>query len=629
MRELIIKNRRPLVVLIHLGLWSAALVFALLLRFDFRMPAAYWDKLPVWLGILLAIRSLTHVWSGMFHGMWRYTGVRDLITLVKATSAATLLFAAVTQLIGPVGFPRSIYVIEWLVSMALVGGLRFGIRALRELVLQDRPESGVQRRKILIVGAGDAGESLVREMRGKFAHKYEVVGFVDDHPAKQRERIHGVPVLGRIEEVPALVQSHGVHEIIVTIQRATAQQMRSIIEVCRTSGAVVRAVPAVEQLIDGRVTVNAVRPIAIEDLLGREPVQLETDRIFQVVRGRVVVVTGAGGSIGSELCRQLCTFHPARLILIEQAENSLFNVHRHLLAMHPEVEFVPCIADVCDATRIAAIFAKERPSLLFHAAAHKHVPMMEMNPGEAVKNNIFGTKTLADLADSHGIEKFVMISTDKAVNPTSVMGATKRAAELYLQSLSQRSATQFITVRFGNVLGSAGSVIPLFQEMIAKGGPVLVTHPEMRRYFMTIPEASQLVVQAATLGRGGEIFVLDMGEPVKIVDLARDLIKVSGLREEDIEIKFCGLRPGEKLFEEIALHEESVDKTRHPKIFVGRLGPVPLERVQRGFRLLHEIADHGSADQIKDALCTVVPEFASPERRSRPTPDPLPREALN
>jgi len=628
MRKLIVANRRLLVVLVHLGLWSGALVLALLLRFDFRTPAEYWQKLPLWLGALLVLRSASNAWFGMFHGMWRYTGIRDLITLVKATTLSTVAFALFTLIVGPSGFPRSLYVIEWLVSMAMVGGLRFGIRALRELVLQDGPIAGIPRRKILVAGAGDAGASLVRDIGGKFASKYDVIGFLDDDPAKQRERIHGIRVLGRLADAGRIVAEHEVEEVIVTLPSLGARRMRTLVDVCAPLGALVRTLPPVEGLIDGKVTVSAVRPLVIEDLLGRDAVQLETDAIAAEVTGKTVVVTGAGGSIGSELCRQICSFAPARLVLIEQAENSLFHIHRQLIAAFPDVVIVPYIADICDAARIESIFALERPKMLFHAAAHKHVPMMETNPGEAVKNNVFGTKNLADLADAHRIEKFVMISTDKAVNPTSVMGVSKRTAELYVQALSQRSTTQFITVRFGNVLGSAGSVIPLFQEMIAKGGPVFVTHPEMRRYFMTIPEAAQLVVQAATIGHGGEIFVLDMGEPVKIVDLARDLIKLSGIQEGEIEIKFTGLRPGEKLFEEIALGEESVDKTRHPKIFVGRINPVSIEGLRKGMRRLHELMDGGTPGQVREAFRAVVPEFKPPADRERereerePTPAP-------
>lgn len=622
MRGLIITYRRWLVVAVHLLLWSSALSFALLLRFDFDVPLEYWRKAPFWLGTLLAVRSASHVWLRMFNGMWRYTGIRDLITLIKATTISTLAFALVVNLIGPQGFPRSLYVIEWLLSMSLVGGLRLGIRALRELVLQDAPVAGISRRRILVVGAGDAGASLVREIRGKFDAKYELVGLVDDEPAKQRERIDGAPVLGPVSAVPEIVTDRNVDEIIVALPRASAREMREVVETCSGTTATVRTVPAMDELIDGRVTVNAVRAVKIEDLLGRDPVMLETENISRWVQGRTMLVTGAGGSIGSELCRQLCAFRPARLILVEQAENALFNIHRQLLAAHPEVELVPCIADICDKARLDAAFRREQPHAIFHAAAHKHVPMMEMNPGEAVKNNVFGTKTVADLADAHGVEKFVMISTDKAVNPTSVMGVSKRTAELYVQALAQRSTTQFITVRFGNVLGSAGSVIPIFQEMISKGGPVLVTHPDMKRYFMTIPEAAQLVVQAATLGAGGEIFVLDMGDPVKIVDLARDLIKLSGFHEEDIEIRFTGLRPGEKLFEEIALGDEAVDKTRHPKIYVGKHRAMPIEVVKKGLRDLHAIADSGSAEQIRDALRALVPEF-QPDRRSREPSAPV------
>ncbi len=630
MRALIITHRRFLVVAVHLLLWSSALLFALLLRFDFDVPGIYWRKVPAWILTLLAARSASHWWARMFNGMWRYTGVRDVITLVKATTVSTLAFALFVQFFGPAGFPRSLYVIEWLLSMGLVGGLRLGIRALRELVLQSTPAAGAPRRRVLVVGAGDAGESLVREIRSKFDAKYELVCFVDDDRAKQRERIHGVPILGTLAEVPTLVATHQVDEIVVALPSASARLMRTIVETCASTSAVVRTLPAMEQLIDGRVTVNAIRSVEIEDLLGRDAVLLETEAISGALKGSTVLVTGAGGSIGSELCRQICAFRPARLVLVEQAENSLFNIHRHLAALHPEVEVVPCIADICDEARVDAVLARERPSMVFHAAAHKHVPMMEMNPGEAVKNNVFGTRNLADMADKHGVAKFVMISTDKAVNPTSVMGASKRVAELYVQSLSQRSTTQFITVRFGNVLGSAGSVIPLFQEMISRGGPVLVTHPEMMRYFMTIPEAAQLVVQAATIGAGGEIFVLDMGEPVKIVDLARDLIKLSGFREDDIEIKFTGLRPGEKLFEEIALGAEAVDKTRHPKIYVGKHAGVPLEVLRRGLRALRATSDAGTAEQIRDAIAEIVPEF-QPDRRSREpeAPVPAPHALLN
>jgi FlaA1/EpsC-like NDP-sugar epimerase len=375
--------------------------------------------------------------------------------------------------------------------------------------------------------------------------------------------------------------------------------------------------PGIDQLISGQVTLNQLRSVAIEDLLGREPVMLDTQSLEAMLKDHVVLVTGAGGSIGSELCRQVARFAPKRLVLVERSEPALFEIHRELVAHHAAVDLVPCIADICDVGRVRAVFGAHRPTVVVHAAAHKHVPMMEWNPGEAIKNNVGGTKTVADAAHEFGVQQFVMVSTDKAVNPTSMMGATKRVAELYVQALNQRSKTRFVAVRFGNVLGSAGSVIPIFKEQIAKGGPVTVTDPEMRRYFMTIPEASQLVLQAATIGRGGEIFVLDMGQPVRIVDLARDLITLSGLvPDKDIEIRFTGLRPGEKLFEELSTAEEKAEKTRHPKIYIGRLPSRPVEEISRQVAGLLEGVDELDVAEAVRRVREVVPEF----QREAPVP---------
>jgi FlaA1/EpsC-like NDP-sugar epimerase len=618
-RELTIAYRRVLVVAVHVALWALAFVGAFLLRFDFNVPAAYARQVPTWLATLLALRAATYLWSGLFHGLWRYSGSRDLLALLRATALSSVLFVAAVAWVGPPGFPRSVYVIEWLASIMLVGGLRFGIRTVREV--GRRAAAGAARRRVLVVGAGDAGEMLMREIGRAHAGRYEPVGFVDDNPAKVGERIHGVPVLGPIAAVPALVGRLRVDEVVVAIPSVTGRPLRRIVDVCTSSGARTRVLPGVDGVIDGRVTVSQLQDVRIEDLLGRDPVVLDAAAIAGVVRGRVVLVTGAGGSIGSELCRQVCRFGPARLVLVEQAENSLFHVHGALAEQHPGVPVAPYIADICDSRRLRTVFARERPHVVFHAAAHKHVPMMEWNPGEAIKNNVFGTKKVAELADAHGVERFVMISTDKAVNPTSVMGASKRAAEIYVQALSQRSKTHFVTVRFGNVLGSEGSVIPLFKAQIARGGPVTVTHPEMRRYFMTIPEACQLVLQAGAMGAGGEIFILDMGEPVRIVDLARDLIRLSGLSpDEDIEIKFTGVRPGEKLFEELAVDDENVDKTAHPKIYVGRFRPHPWGAVVRALEALHALTDAPDADEIRAAFAALVPEY-------RPS-TPAPRGAL-
>jgi FlaA1/EpsC-like NDP-sugar epimerase len=610
-RELIVLYRRALVIAFHAVLWTIALVFAVLLRFDFEIPAAYRLLLPKLLAITLVTRTLVHWRFGLFHGLWRYSGSRDLRLLIVAASVSSVGCAAAWAFVQTNTFPRSIFVLDWAFSILVVGGMRFLIRTIREVTIQNTlPNDGGPRRRLLVIGAGDAGEMLMREIVRIYRHRYEPLGFLDDNTTKHGEHIHGVRVLGSIDRVTELAESHKIDEIILAIPSLRGREMRRVLDICRPVGAQIRTLPGVDNLIDGRVTVTQLSEVNIEDLLGREPVVLDTDELAKFLNGRVALVTGAGGSIGSELCRQVCRFGPKRLVLIEQAENSLFNIERALRAEYPDVDLVPCIADICDTRRIDGIFATERPQVVFHAAAHKHVPLMEANPGEAIKNNVFGTRKLADLADRYGVEKFVMVSTDKAVNPTSVMGVSKRVAEIYVQSLSQRSRTEFVTVRFGNVLGSAGSVVPLFREQILRGGPVTVTHPEMQRYFMTIPEACQLIMQAGAMGSGGAIFVLDMGEPVKIVDLARDLIRLSGLEpEQDIEIKFTGMRPGEKLFEEIAVDEENVDKTKHPKIFVGRFRPQALGEVERGLAELHRLSNGQELDAIRAAFKRIVPEY--------------------
>jgi FlaA1/EpsC-like NDP-sugar epimerase len=627
MTDKILPYRRALVVAVHVLLWSAALSFSFLLRFDYNVPAVYWTFFPRWLGMFLVVRIATYYYFGLFHGMWRYSGTRDLVSILKAATGSTALSVIAVALLGPRMFPRSIFVIDWLASIMLVGGMRFGIRTIREIVLQNAvPAEG--RRKLLIVGAGDAGESLMRDIVRTHVRRYDPVGFVDDSPHKHGERIHGVRVLGPIADVANLVKEHNVQEVVVAIPSMSGREMRRIVDLCTNSGAHIRTLPGTDRLIDGKVTVSQLQSVNIEDLLGRDPVVLDAQAIEGTVRGRSVLVTGAGGSIGSELCRQICRFKPRKLILVEQAENNLFHVHRNLLALYPEIEVVPYIADICDSRRLEIVFGSEHPDVVFHAAAHKHVPMMEWNPGEAIKNNVFGTKKVADLAVAHGVSKFVMVSTDKAVNPTSVMGVSKRTAEIYVQALSQRSSTQFVTVRFGNVLGSEGSVVPLFKEQIARGGPVTVTHPEMKRYFMTIPEACQLVLQAGAMGKGGEIFILDMGEPVKVVDLATDLIRLSGLvPNEDIEIKFTGMRPGEKLFEELSVDGESVDKTVHPKIYVGRFRPNPWGVVERCLDDLHALSDGAEPARIRGAFAKLVPEYqptAIPEER-KVAPDESPK----
>jgi FlaA1/EpsC-like NDP-sugar epimerase len=599
---------------------SFALAFGL--RFDFA-PPSYPLALPVWLPLLLGIRLGTFLVLGLFSGMLRYTGARDLISIVLATTVSTALFVLAVMAPGADRIPRSIPLIEWLCAIVLVGGSRLLFRAVWTMLRSDVVD-GAKRRRILIVGAGDAGEMLLREIQKNQRARFDVVGFLDDDLKKRGAQIHGVRVFGATDLIARKVVRFGVEEVFIAMPSATGAQMRLIVDRCKRAGVRFRTIPGLGDLIDGRVTVGQLRDVAIEDLLGRDPVRLDTDAISAAMNGRVVMVTGAGGSIGSEICRQVCRFGPSRLLLVERTENALFNIHRQLVAKFPDLVLVPCVADVGDAPRMKDLFEEHRPTAVFHAAAHKHVPMMEWNPGEAVKNNVFGTKTVADLSHHYGVERFVMISTDKAVNPTSIMGATKRVAEIYVQALSQRSDTKFVTVRFGNVLGSAGSVIPIFKEQIAAGGPVTVTDPNMRRYFMTIPEASQLVLEAGMMGNGGEIFILDMGEPVKIVDLARDLITLSGLKPDvDIEVRFTGMRPGEKLFEELSVDAESADKTRHPKIFVGRFRPHAWDELQRNLRELDAVVD-GRLGQIKAKLAAMVPEFGP--QRDAPAGTPPARE---
>jgi FlaA1/EpsC-like NDP-sugar epimerase len=426
---------------------------------------------------------------------------------------------------------------------------------------------------------------------------------------KYGSAVHGIRVLGTMADVGSIARRYKAEQAIVSIADAPGPVIRDISDACRRAGLTVKVVPGLYQIVGGRINLTSLRDVAIEDLLRRDAVVLDAESVARDLRGRTAVVTGAGGSIGSELCRQICSFAPRRLILIERSENALFEVHRELCGAHPELDIVPCIADIGDKARIEEIFSDSKPEIVFHAAAHKHVPMMEWNPFEAAKNNVFGTVRLADAARAHGVRAFVMISTDKAVNPTSVMGASKRCAEIYVQAMAEAGTTRFVTVRFGNVLGSTGSVVPIFRQQIAQGGPVTVTHPEMKRYFMTIPEACQLVLQAGAMGAGGEIFILDMGEPVKIVDLARDLIQLSGLGAEDIPIVFSGIRPGEKLYEELSIAAESAEKTRHPKVFVGTTTAESLALTRTKLQRLESAIESGDRERLFAALAELVPEY--------------------
>jgi FlaA1/EpsC-like NDP-sugar epimerase len=551
--------------------------------------------------------------------------MRDSVRIGTAVAMSTAVLVLI-RTVGPlvtqhrfVFLPYGVIAMDVVLAfLGLVSG-RALVRLRGEIIERNKRRTRASdRRDVILIGAGEAGVLVAAEIAKRPDLNLNPIGFLDDDPAKRGSMIGGLRVLGSTVEMKQIVGRTRAKHALITIANAPGAQIRRIMELCRDTSLDTRIIPGIYEIVGNRVNLSRIREVAIDDLLGREPVQLDERIVGDSIRSRIVLVTGAGGSIGSELCRQICRFGPQKLVLVERYENALFQIHRELVGAFPYIQLEPMIADICEVDRMETVFRTHRPELVFHAAAHKHVPMMEWNPGEAIKNNIGGTKVVADLANAHGAERFVLISTDKAVNPSSVMGATKRIAELYIQHLSQRSATRFVAVRFGNVLGSAGSVIPIFREQIARGGPVTVTHPEMTRYFMTLLEASQLVLQAGAMGAGGEIFILDMGEPVRIVDLARDLITLSGLRpDEDIEIRFSGVRPGEKLSEELATEIEHADKTKHPKIFIGRIKAQESDALEQGIAALCELARRGHDDQLRLLIDQLVPEYL-PSRPRRP-----------
>ncbi|MEZ4294132.1 MAG: nucleoside-diphosphate sugar epimerase/dehydratase [Polyangiaceae bacterium] len=621
---------------------SCAYVLAYFIRFERDVPPMWRARLLDTLPYVVLLQVGAMALFGTHRFSWRYVGLREAMRIFGALAAGSAVLAAVRAISVPLTnvtpeaergtIPFGI-VLGYLV-LGACGVL--GLRVLRRLIAEragkrNHPQKhGHNAVRTVLVGAGQAGVLVVREAEARGDLGILPVGFVDDDPVKAGTLLHGVPVLGTTSELRDICAKVNATQVLITIARASGKEVRRIVELCEKADMPVKIIPALHEIVGGNLNLSLVRDVAIEDLLRREPVKLDETAIAEKIRGRVVLVTGAGGSIGSELCRQVARYEPALLVLVERAENALFEIHRELVSGFASVKCAPVIGDVCDAERMSAVFGEHRPALVFHAAAHKHVPMMEWNPGEAVKNNVVGTYTVATLADRFKVETFVLISTDKAVNPTSIMGATKRLAELCSQALAQKSKTRFLAVRFGNVLGSAGSVVPIFREQIARGGPVTVTHPEMKRYFMTIPEASQLVLQAATMGKGGEIFILDMGEPVKIVDLARDLITLSGLHPgEDIEIQFTGVRPGEKLFEELSVADEQADKTAHPKIFIGRLGKHDLGDLEMQLADLADIANNGDSGEVRRRLALLVPEFEVREKITETPVAPPARESAS
>ncbi|MCM2360056.1 MAG: polysaccharide biosynthesis protein, partial [Geobacteraceae bacterium] len=522
--------------------------------------------------VVLAIKPLVLALSGMYRNLWRYASLQDTVEIFRVVTIASFIATLVLMTVDhPHVFPRSIYFLDWFLFLFFLAASRLAWRLVRERQFTRKRSNGGC--KTLIVGAGEAGSMLLKEIMKQPDSPYEVVGFVDDDRAKAGMRLHGVPVLGDTLRLSQLVSAYRIEKVIIALPSASGRVVRAIIRRCRMAGVRFKTLPGVSDIINGKVSVSQIKDVEIDDLLGREPVLLDDAAIRGYLSGKSILVTGAGGSIGSEICRQLARFAPRKIILFDSAETPLFYIEQELAKQHPGLTVIPVLGDIRQADRVEEAFETCMPEVVFHAAAYKHVPMMEYNPAEAVTNNIGGTRVLAETAHRFGVKDFVMISTDKAVNPTNVMGASKRVAELHVQALAGRSATRFSTVRFGNVLGSNGSVIPMFKEQIRNGGPVTVTDPKVVRYFMTIPEATQLVLQAGCIGRGGEIFLLDMGEPVPILELAEELIKLSGLIPyEDIDITFTGLRPGEKLFEELLIEGEGIGPTVHDKIKV--LAPV-------------------------------------------------------
>ena len=575
---------------------------SLFLRFEGNVDPNYYNLLFKYIPAILFIRLTTFYVFGLYHRLWRYASIDELLAI---SGAVTLSSAIITVLFYAleVPLPRTVFLLSWFFNIVFVGVSRIFIR----VQFHFKNNISANRSKVLIIGAGDAGAMIAREINQRYNASKTIVGFVDDDHSKRNKRIFGIKILGYCSDIKQVAEEHQVDEIIIAIPSAASHILRDIYKECKRTNCDIKTLPGIYELIDGRVRFQDLRQVNFEELLGRDPVKLDLRDIAGYLTGKRVLITGAGGSIGSELCRQVSLLGPLELMLLGKGENSLYEIHLELKSKFPTLATRAIIADVRDKERIDLVFQQYRPEVVFHAAAHKHVPLMELQPEEAVRNNIFGTKVIAEAADRYNTQTFIMISTDKAVNPTSVMGASKRVAELIIQNMSKYSNTKFAAVRFGNVLGSRGSVIPLFKKQIIAGGPITITHPDMQRFFMTIPEATQLVMQAGALAKGGEVFILDMGEPVKIVDLACDLVQMSGLIPfVDIKFEFTGLRPGEKLFEELLTAEEGTSATKHEKIYMAAINEIDERALEQ---CLHALKQTTSPLEVIRLLKMLVPNY--------------------
>jgi FlaA1/EpsC-like NDP-sugar epimerase len=609
-------SKRRIHFALDLMVLVGAFLAAYLMRFDFEIPRNQLPDLFTQLPYVVLIQMAALTLAGVYAFIWRYVGMAESRAFVKAA-----IWSLLPVLLLRLVLPRQWN--DWRVPLSIIlldNAFAFGgalsLRLIRRVYYESKERRrggaiGSHRRpkSVLLIGAGRAGMLAAKEIKGRGDVDLGIKGFIDDDRDKVGSKVQGVSVLGTTTDLPRLVVELNIDHVILTIARASRRDIRRIVNICEQLPIRIRVIPGLGELLQGQVEVNHIRDIEIEDLLGREPVVLDLDGIKHFLGGKVVMVTGAGGSIGSELLRQVARFGPASLLLIERAEPSLFKIEQELRTAQLNCPIIPLVADIGDEDRMRRIMSEYRPQVVFHAAAHKHVPMMETNSAEAVKNNVLATYVLGRLAGDFEVESFILISTDKAVRPTSIMGASKRMAELVIQSLDKRFDTRYVAVRFGNVIGSTGSVIPIFREQISRGGPVTVTHEGMMRYFMTIPEAAQLVLQASGIGNGGEIFVLDMGEPIRIVDLALDTITLSGLKPyEDIDVVVTGMRPGEKLFEELAVAEERLTKTRHPKIYIGQIVTYPEESVVEALKDLEQLSRTGEERSIRKYLADFLPE---------------------
>ena len=622
-------NRNFFVILFLDGLClSISWYSAYLVRFDFLIPDKFEERMWIALPGVLLLKILCLYFFDCYRGMWRFTGVADLLNIIKATLlGSSLIVVGIALVFRYEHFPRSIVFIDWCFSILAVSGTRLVIRLLYQRYVPTTPILSLslpgfstgqkpakrKKNKLLIIGAGNCGEKIYREIHDNPQLNYKIVGFLDDKSSKIGRMIHGKPVLGIIGDLNRIIEQTGAEEALIAIPSASSQEMRRMVSLCKESGIRYKTVPGYGELIDGKVTINAIRDVDYRDLLGRATVKLDEKTISDYIKGQRVVVTGAGGSIGSELCRQICRFGPEKIVLFERAESPLYEIDLELRNRYGHVDIVPVLGDIQDRDHLGKVFESLRPQTVFHAAAYKHVPMLEIQPWKALENNILGTLNLVDVSDEFGLERFVLVSTDKAVKPANIMGASKRVAEMITlnRNYCASSNTRFMAVRFGNVVGSVGSVVPLFKKQIEAGGPLTVTHSEITRFFMTIREASQLILQAGAMGQGGEIFILDMGTPVKIADMARDLIRLSGFEPDvDIKIDYIGLRPGEKLYEELITDDENALPTPHPKIMVLKGGTCDLDVLNGEMKELLEHAKNQDTAQIKLKLSEIVPDYS-------------------